>query len=302
MTDERTNFIPIGGRDAYATIRGYLYQIDVTISRWLSLEQDEELQLECGEDIDRIQKDLMAGNAELQRGVEQIKLRQRPLRLTSSEALTALASFATHRANNPKRRVSFRYLTNSEIGQEYRSTHPKGESTITVWESIRRGGFSGSALGAALSRIRAIIAGAAKPAKFNDSQWAIFRTFITTADDHALLEFIRLFEWSAKAPDFSEMPEKIEGDLLRSGRSPSRHAAHALHEKLFLFVIRRLAEKGLKILTSAELDLVCSRPTIEPGDQLLLGIKDADRLSGRSAPHCRGGDHREPSLPCENRN
>lgn len=39
MADEQTNFIPIGGRDAYATIRGYLYQIDVTISRWLPLER-----------------------------------------------------------------------------------------------------------------------------------------------------------------------------------------------------------------------------------------------------------------------
>ena len=93
MADEQMNFIPISGRDASATIKGYAYQVDVTISRWISLEKDEELQLECGEDIDRIQKQIMEGNAEILRVVGQVRYRQRALRLKSAEALQALNSF-----------------------------------------------------------------------------------------------------------------------------------------------------------------------------------------------------------------
>jgi hypothetical protein len=272
MADKQTNFIPISGRDAYATIRGYRYQIDVTISRWLSLEQDEELQLECGEDIDRIQKEVLAGNAEIQRVLEQVKRREKPLTLNTPEALQALASFTQHRANNPGRRVSFQYLTNSEIGREYRSRLPNGEAAIEVWQKLRRGELSGDELSAALSGIRAIISGATKPSKFDDAQWAGLQTFVTSAKDHSLLEYINSFEWRVKAPDFLEMPEKIKGELFQAGRAASKHASNALYDRLFLFVVRRLSEQGPKILTLAELDSICSRPTIEPGDQLLLGF------------------------------
>ena len=39
-------------RDAWATIRGYVYQVDLTIQRWLELEPGFELELERGEDVD----------------------------------------------------------------------------------------------------------------------------------------------------------------------------------------------------------------------------------------------------------
>jgi hypothetical protein len=237
MADKQKNFIPISGRDAYATIRGYVYQVDVTISWWLSLEKDEELQLECGEDIDRIQKQFMEGNAEILRALGQVRYRQRELRLKSAEALQALSSFTEHRANNPERRISFLYLTNAQVGREYGSPFPNGEAGIEVWQRIRRGELSGNKLSEALNGIRAILAGAAKPKKVGDSQWAAFQKLFTTTNERTLLEYIKLFEWSAKAPDSSQMPERIMNGLLQNGKAHSRHASRLLYERLFLFVI-----------------------------------------------------------------
>ena len=47
-------YIENNNRDAWATIKGFAYQIDVTIWEWLSLSDNEYLLLENAEDIDRI--------------------------------------------------------------------------------------------------------------------------------------------------------------------------------------------------------------------------------------------------------
>jgi hypothetical protein len=36
-------------RDAYSTFRGFVYQVDLTIRRWMELDVDQHLELERGE-------------------------------------------------------------------------------------------------------------------------------------------------------------------------------------------------------------------------------------------------------------
>jgi hypothetical protein len=55
-------FIANPNRDASDTIAGFVYQVDVTLLRWLNLQSDEVLELERGEDIDIIQKWLDGGD------------------------------------------------------------------------------------------------------------------------------------------------------------------------------------------------------------------------------------------------
>jgi hypothetical protein len=45
-------FNEIKNRDAWSTLRGFVYQVDKTLQRWLLLQQNEVLELERGEDID----------------------------------------------------------------------------------------------------------------------------------------------------------------------------------------------------------------------------------------------------------
>lgn len=87
------SFVAIPGRDAHATFAGLVFQVNVTILRWLKLQPDQHLELEAGEDIDLIQR-VADSEAEDVRTLEQVKqLRKRRLTLRSGEALEALANF-----------------------------------------------------------------------------------------------------------------------------------------------------------------------------------------------------------------
>ena len=86
-------------RDAAPTIRGFVYQVDLTITRWLELGSADVLELERGEDIDRIANALTA-EAEAQRLLEQVKHREAPLTLRVTAAKEALANYFEHRRTN----------------------------------------------------------------------------------------------------------------------------------------------------------------------------------------------------------
>src|SRR5438067_2242221 len=58
-------------RDAWAAIRGYVYQVDMTILRWLTLGCGEVLELECGEDVDLLAPMIAGGGQSIQRTLEQ---------------------------------------------------------------------------------------------------------------------------------------------------------------------------------------------------------------------------------------
>lgn len=87
-----SNFTAINNRDAWSTIRGYVYQVDLTIKRWLNLKQNQILELECGEDIDIISHSLTNPSQETERILEQIKHREKSITLKSPEVLTAVAN------------------------------------------------------------------------------------------------------------------------------------------------------------------------------------------------------------------
>src|ERR1700733_4898496 len=95
-------------RDASAVIAGYVYQVDVTIHRWINLQPNEVLELERGEDLDVVR--ISSDHAEDLRILEQVKLRTAALTLRSANALEALANFCEHRQSNPASRLNFRYI------------------------------------------------------------------------------------------------------------------------------------------------------------------------------------------------
>ena len=64
-------------RDASATIRGFVYQVDLTILRWLELSDGQALELESGEDIDFVANNLNAEVNPTERRLEQVKHRER---------------------------------------------------------------------------------------------------------------------------------------------------------------------------------------------------------------------------------
>ena len=101
-------FQEIKNRDAWASIRGFVYQVDATIHRWLTLNANEVLELEKGEDIDVVARGI--ANREKSRKLEQIKYREGNLSLNQNEVIELLFNFYLHKKENPKKKIFFRMV------------------------------------------------------------------------------------------------------------------------------------------------------------------------------------------------
>ena len=130
-------FSTIRDRDAWSTIRGYVYQVDLTIQRWLNLTPNQILELECGEDIDIVGRALIADAEECSRLLEQVKHREDSITLKSPESVTAIACFIEHCLTNPNADLIFQFTTNTKIGKEKLSPLPNRIPAIEAWESLR---------------------------------------------------------------------------------------------------------------------------------------------------------------------
>src|SRR4051794_23444890 len=105
-------------RDAWPTIRGFVFQVDLTVIRWLQLGDGEALELERGEDIDRLTTLIGGSEADEGRLLEQVKHRKQSITLRSEAARSALANFFEHRRHNLDTALRFRFTTTARVGRE----------------------------------------------------------------------------------------------------------------------------------------------------------------------------------------
>jgi hypothetical protein len=149
-------FVTNPRRDASPTIAGFVFQVNVTILRWLELQDGEHLELECGEDVDTVQNGPASGIAAETRLLEQIKARSgRSLTLKNEEALAALSNFCSHRDANPTSNLKFRYITTANSGAE--KGWDRSESGIDTWTALRRGRYDESTQHEAIAAIRTLL-------------------------------------------------------------------------------------------------------------------------------------------------
>ena len=206
------SFEPQSNRDASDTIRGYVYQVNLTIKRWLSLKSGEILELECGEDIDLVSRSLP--NLE-QRMLEQVKnYTKSSVTLRSDVAVEAIANFIEHRQNNPelKSNIRFLYTTTASVGRE--RPLPKilnNKNGITVWEELRKNQLDGISQDQALQGIWEILNNKKQPKKLSNPTWNVFKKFIKNRNFDELLKAIIKFEWSTNSPQ----NEQIKKDILK---------------------------------------------------------------------------------------
>ena len=199
-------------RDAYATIAGFVLQVDLTLLRWLNLDDSETLELECGEDIDTVGSDIRAAAALGQRLSEQIKRRQANITLRSPVSLEALANFAGHRSANPEWSLRFRFLTTAKIGREQ---HWKGDlEGIALWEAIWAGDLPEAAREAAVQQIRALLLGSTAPDRISQGAWQIFHGIVQS--EAQFNDFIGDFEWSTSADDYPAVEAKTRAGLIQA--------------------------------------------------------------------------------------
>ena len=210
-------FTPPRDRDAWAVIRGYVYQIDRTIYRWLDLPPDQVLELERGEDVDLVGRLLTVDESTAieSRLLEQIKLRETNVTLRTAAALESLANFHEHRLANPAIDLRFCYLTNAKAGCEQFNPFPDRIPGVTLWERLRTAPANDGHQMPLVAQIKSFLATIARPDNVPEIVWNKWTSFLTTATAEKFLTFIRCFEFSTNQPDSDRLPP----DLLAKIRS-----------------------------------------------------------------------------------
>lgn len=237
-------------RDAWAIIRGYVYQVDLTIEHWIHLQENEVLELECGEDIDVVE--VVSGISK--RTMSQVKHRVKNLTLRSSEALEAMVNYFEHRQENPSLTLAFRFITNADITVERPPLFSDKTPGIALWEHLRVSGNSNEQSLEQLNKIRSFLVSTAKPKSVDQETWNMWCKFLLESTNEELLGYIRKFSWGPLHTSFSHMERNIEEILVRKEIARSPQEALTIYERLFLYVFKFLSKPGVKRLTKRDLN------------------------------------------------
>jgi hypothetical protein len=210
-------FVTNPRRDASSTIAGFVFQVNLTVLRWLELRDGEHLELERGEDIDTV-KDNNRGISAETRLLEQIKARSgRSLTLRSEEALEALSNFCSHRAANPTCNLRFRYITTANNGVE--QGWGRTDSGIETWTALQRGRYDDTNRCEAIAALRAFLRSCVRPEKVSAKLWQSLQQVLASDDDTQMSEVILAFEWGIGSGDYSQIEHQIVAALSR-GTTP----------------------------------------------------------------------------------
>lgn len=274
-------FSPGRVQDAALTIRGFKYQVQLTLLRWFDLQDGETLFLECGEDIDRV---LSAPNAAgQQRELEQVKARGRNVTLRSSEVLCALANFASHINANPGASLRFRFTTTASVGCEKLSPLGKGTRAIATWSELqgkKRWSAEDDAAVRHLSHI--ILERAARPEKCSQEAWRGLRDIVSGVGNVSFPTFILGFEWSCGSASPDTLDDLLINRLgdLPGDTGPTDISRQQRYNQLFFAVMDLLSRPGEKKLTRDLLKAALERPTLTEHDRArikLLEERDASQ-------------------------
>ena len=257
-------------RDAWPTIRGYVYQVALSIERWLSLSNGQVLELERGEDIDTVTTALGSPDLERDRLLEQVKHRETRLTLRSAPAVHAVAWAVGHRVANPSIALVFRYSTNAEIATEAPTPSSDGIAGIVLWERLRLGQLNDAEQEAAIAAIRSILQDAKRPPDLNRKIWARLASFITDGTDEEFLDLVRSFEWSSGQGNVTEVAQRVKSWILERGIATMSQEAQDVFDRLFSFVFQRLTHPGIKRLTVEEREQQLACPTLSATDRAVL--------------------------------
>ncbi|GAA4763948.1 MULTISPECIES: hypothetical protein [Flavobacterium] len=271
-------FKEITNRDAWSTIRGFVYQVDMTILRWLDLKDNEVLDLERGEDIDIVENS--NEGEELSRKLEQIKYRESSISLNNELTLELLLNFFLHKSNNPTKKVLFRFVTNAKYTKERPSLFTNGSSGISVWQNL----FVEDTVKLDDKRLESIKDHLVKkvseklidPAKVEEKdkesqeKWKNFKIFIE--DSSKLLSFIKDFEWSTNFLDSDSISENVKKKISEIDILPERVNADILYPRLFLYVFRLLTNKSAKSVNLKVLKAQCLLPSLNQEENLMFEV------------------------------
>jgi hypothetical protein len=270
-------FKEIKGRDAWSTLRGFVYQVDVTILRWLNLGDNEVLELEKGEDIDIVNLDF--NDTEISRELEQIKHTESTYSLNQENVINIFFNFYFHKKNNPKLKLLFRFVSNIGYNTERPEIFRDGKKGIELWIELfnlcsilktddRYLAIKKHLLQKVSAKLQDLSKLTSDDGKLIHSQWSDFFNYIV--DDNNLIGFIKSFEWSLSNDNDVIISNTIIDTIVGRKLIFPDLNPEILYARLFLFVFKLMTKKGLKSLNSDELRIQTTLIVLNGNDQVII--------------------------------
>lgn len=256
-------FVTRANRDAYATIRGYVYQAERTIQAWIDLPEGTILLCEAGEDIDWVGSPTGA-SVTPERILEQVKHLGRNLSLRSAAVAEALGNFLRAAEDNPGWRIAFRLFTNAAPAKETGARFPRDLTGIEAWQMAAAGNLTAEEVSAFVRELRRVLSVVAPDVPAEAARR--LTEFLVDADDERVVAaLVRPVEWSTRAPDARALQPEIEARLGALGV-----ASREVYPRLLLHVLRELSSSGLKRFDRERLQSVLGERVESGADRALL--------------------------------
>ena len=230
-----TDITLVRDRDAQAAIRGFVYQVDLTLLRWLKLDDTDLLLPERAEDIDIVARWMNGGGEQL---LEQVKHLSGNITLKTPAVRGALAGFHEHRVANPRAPLKFRFSTNATVVRERTSYFDDKVPGIQAWNDVRTAAIASPTRLASIRKT--LLTEGSKPAELAAETWEPFVAFVKAAQDEQLLEFVRSIEFSCGLADCVETKPLVIEQLVSAGYCCDAEQAEAAYLALFHHVMRLL--------------------------------------------------------------
>ena len=270
-----SDFSALKNRDAWAAIRGFYYQVQITVVRWLALDDSCTLICECGEDIDHVATALSDADTNESRLLEQVKVREESITLASSESIEAVANFISHLENNPSISLRFQFTTTASVGREESAEFPDGLPGITAWGQLQTDAWDQANKDKAIAAIRTVISKHAKNQMPDEGQKRhrlehLLEVMHSWDDARLLSAVIRPFVWAVRQPDCSDTDVSIQESVIELGIAESTDEAGRIADSLLIHVLRLLSRRGTKSLTKQDLLSLVSSPAISNSEKEML--------------------------------
>lgn len=272
--------------DAWATIRGFVYQVQLSIKYWINLEENQYLELESVEDIDIITEKLLETygsitESEISRALGQVKHLEQNISLRSDPFKEAIVNFCENMCGEPSEDRRLLFLTNANVGSENNVAFFDKDGNkikgLHAWKQIQNGQPIKNE-GAAIDLIQEVVTESA-PKKYRDKQarWIGFKNYFSGANRKPFIQKVIVSENNLNLTDLKE--ELIETIAKKFYRSPQE--AEKLYNKLFTKVFEVLSIKdedkdGHKVLFNQQvLSDIASKESEELfADKILYTVKN----------------------------
>jgi len=251
-------YIENNNRDAWATIKGFAYQIEVTIWDWLSLKDNQHLLLENGEDIDIITSNAHDSEALF----EQVKDYEKSLTLNSESGKEALVNFYDHIINHSKQQnnVKFKFITTQKVGKEKGFTSkvfPK-YGVIQIWDTWQKGELSSALLKELKDELLKFLKDLSPLDLTSDEskkKWSNYKKFIDKSPKrkssnfpYNINDYLKSIQWNLMSLDLEEL--KVKNIFkLRELELTSFGQEENIYNALRSYVFSLLSKKGIKQLS-----------------------------------------------------